>query len=324
MTGTLATRKPLTGYHLKLIALITMFIDHITVVLVPSGTVYLVLRGIGRISFPIYVFLIAEGCRYTSDRFKYAMRLGLFALISEIPYDMALYPKILEQTGWGWNFVGRTNVFYTLFFAVALIHVYEVLRRSWKAGLALIAGELCYTAGSGMFLEFLEHQGVIDWPLRRILLNILRFTFIPVLLLVCHILEKRLGEKKPMKISAAVAVLALLLPLLVAPALEGSYGMFGILVVCLVYLAKTRKWQCIFLALGMLYHYAWPQVLAASRGSEINMVSAVLWPVLALLSAVRIYFAYNGQRGKKAKWGFYAAYPAHLAILAAIRALLKV
>ena len=234
MTGTLATRKPLTGYHLKLIALITMFIDHITVVLVPSGTVYLVLRGIGRISFPIYVFLIAEGCRYTSDRFKYAMRLGLFALISEIPYDMALYPKILEQTGWGWNFVGRTNVFYTLFFAVALIHVYEVLRRSWKAGLALIAGELCYTAGSGMFLEFLEHQGVIDWPLRRILLNILRFTFIPVLLLVCHILEKRLGEKKPMKISAAVAVLALLLPLLVAPALEGSYGMFGILVVCLV------------------------------------------------------------------------------------------
>ena len=99
MTGTLATRKPLTGYHLKLIALITMFIDHITVVLVPSGTVYLVLRGIGRISFPIYVFLIAEGCRYTSDRFKYAMRLGAFALISEIPYDLALYPAVLGGAG---------------------------------------------------------------------------------------------------------------------------------------------------------------------------------------------------------------------------------
>ena len=106
-----------------------MFIDHITVVLVPSGTVYLVLRGIGRISFPIYVFLIAEGCRYTSDRFKYAMRLGAFALISEIPYDLALYPAVLEQTGWGWNFTWRTNVFYTLFFAVAIIHIYETLRR---------------------------------------------------------------------------------------------------------------------------------------------------------------------------------------------------
>lgn len=322
MTETLATRKPLTGYHLKLIALITMFIDHIGAAFLPQ--VWL-LRAIGRISFPIYVFLIAEGCRYTSDRFKYALRLGLFAFISEIPYDLALYPEILEQTGWGWNFVGRTNVFYTLFFAVALIHVYEVLRWTWKAGLAVIAGELCYTAGSGMFLEFLEHQGVIDWPLRWILLNILRAAFIPVLLLVSHILEKRLGGKKPVKISTATAVLALLLPLLVAPALEGSYGIFGILVICLVYLAKDRKWQCGILALLMGYYYLPPlRVICFQGAAAINIPYVLARVFFALLAAALIYFAYSGQRGRKAKWGFYAAYPVHLAILAAIRAVLKI
>ena len=136
MTETAALQKPMTGFHLKLIALTTMFIDHIGAVFFPQVTL---LRVIGRISFPLYAFLIAEGCRYTRNRGRYALGLGVFALISEIPYDLALHPEFLEYGLWGQNFLFQTNIFYTMFFAVASVHIFEVLRRrSWKAQLAAL------------------------------------------------------------------------------------------------------------------------------------------------------------------------------------------
>ena len=116
MPETAALQKPMTGFHLKLIALTTMFIDHIGAVFFPQVTL---LRVIGRISFPLYAFLIAEGCRYTRNRGRYALGLGAFALISELPYDLALHPEFLEYGLWGQNFLFQTNIFYTMFFAVA-------------------------------------------------------------------------------------------------------------------------------------------------------------------------------------------------------------
>lgn len=82
--------KPLTAFHLKVIALLTMIVDHTAATLVSVRLpVYPLLRGIGRIAFPIYAFLIAEGCRHTRSREKYLLRLGVFALISQVPFVMA-------------------------------------------------------------------------------------------------------------------------------------------------------------------------------------------------------------------------------------------
>ena len=75
----------LNGFHLKLIAICTMFIDHMGYTLFP-GVMWL--RCIGRAAFPIFCFLIAEGCVYTHDRKKYAARLLVFALLSEIPFNL--------------------------------------------------------------------------------------------------------------------------------------------------------------------------------------------------------------------------------------------
>ena len=73
----------LSGNQLKLIALITMTIDHIGAYLLPQ---YRILRIIGRISMPIYAFLIAEGCHYTKNKFKYLGLMAGLALVCQLVF----------------------------------------------------------------------------------------------------------------------------------------------------------------------------------------------------------------------------------------------
>ena len=73
----------LSGNQLKLIALITMTLDHIGVQLLPQ---YPILRLIGRLSLPIYAFLIAEGCHHTRNKFKYLALMATLALGCQLVY----------------------------------------------------------------------------------------------------------------------------------------------------------------------------------------------------------------------------------------------
>ena len=72
---------------LKLVACVTMLIDHTAVVFgLPMW-----LRMIGRLAFPIYCFLITEGIAHTRSPGRYFLRLGIMAVISEPIYDFVLY-----------------------------------------------------------------------------------------------------------------------------------------------------------------------------------------------------------------------------------------
>lgn len=112
----------MTSFILKIIAMVSMTLDHIGAVFPYSSPYYF--RAIGRAAFPIYAFLVSEGAGRSRSRLKYIRNLAMFALISEIPFDMAFRHEI--------NFFKDTNIFYTLFLAVSAIQVYELLKDKLK------------------------------------------------------------------------------------------------------------------------------------------------------------------------------------------------
>lgn len=114
----------ISGSSLKIIALFSMLIDHVGAVVVTRmiqcqmgglwlSDVYWLMRCIGRMAFPIYCFLLVEGYNHTKNKGKYAMRLFLFAIISEIPFDLALNQKVLEMQ--------HSNVFFTLLIGLLVL-----------------------------------------------------------------------------------------------------------------------------------------------------------------------------------------------------------
>lgn len=102
------------GTVLKLIAMATMLIDHIGDIFFPD---VFWMRFIGRIAMPIFSFCIAEGFSYTRDKKKYLLRLGIFALISELPFDLAFFRDFL--------YFGHQNVMVTFFLAVLMLMLWD-------------------------------------------------------------------------------------------------------------------------------------------------------------------------------------------------------
>lgn len=99
---------------LKIIAIVTMLIDHIGAVLFPE---VMILRIIGRLAFPIFTYLIVEGFFHTRDVKKYLIRLFIFGLISEVPFDLANFDTPL--------YMGYQNVFFNLALGLLAITIFE-------------------------------------------------------------------------------------------------------------------------------------------------------------------------------------------------------
>lgn len=126
----------LSGSWLKVIAMVSMTIDHCAIFLLrhdPDFTIalftvgskqiswYFLMRCIGRLAFPLFAFLLVEGFLHTSNRMKYGRNLLLFALLSEIPFDLARRGSL---------FAAGQNVFFTLF--LGFLALYAVDR--WESG----------------------------------------------------------------------------------------------------------------------------------------------------------------------------------------------
>jgi len=148
----------MSAFDLKIIALVAMFIDHFAVIfgwrLELVSEFVPMLRMVGRLTFPIFVYFIGVGFRHTSDIHKYLMRLGIFAIISEIPFDIALrnartYPEFPIV----WLEFGRQNVFFTLFLGLLAAYIFKKVFEDWRYAIVLplpFAGAIFVNADFGI------------------------------------------------------------------------------------------------------------------------------------------------------------------------------
>ena len=150
-----------TGNQLKMIAFILMLCDHIGFMLIENGVLYgqnpmywnmalqtaagqrwylaaRILRFLGRLSFPIFAFLTVEGFTHTKNIKNYILKLALFAVISEVTFDLAIkgvvwYPEY-------------QNVIFTLLFGVLTMYFIEKAGKKHTVIQFMIIGVFCGAA----------------------------------------------------------------------------------------------------------------------------------------------------------------------------------
>ena len=182
-------RKGISGSTLKLIAIITMLGDHIGAAILErimiakgfagstsveemrvfienNSTLYYMdmgLRLIGRISFPIFCFLLIEGFCHTHDVKKYLMRLFGFALLSEVPFDLAFSGKIFA--------LHYQNVFFTLFIGILVLTAFEWVHKKEMNQILQILCQLAAVA-VGITLTYLLR---VDYAIYGVLIIVLMY-----------------------------------------------------------------------------------------------------------------------------------------------------
>jgi hypothetical protein len=150
---------------LKLLAIISMFIDHVGYGLFPK---MMVLRYIGRLAFPIFAYHIAIGCQYTKDLHRYVLRLFWFALISQIPYTMYFRPS--------------PNIFFSLALGIMAIQAYKE-NKPWLALLVAFTAHFLGVSygiyGVMLMLFFYVWQNDLQKAILPIILITLTYCAVP-------------------------------------------------------------------------------------------------------------------------------------------------
>ncbi|MDR1558346.1 MAG: conjugal transfer protein TraX [Clostridiales bacterium] len=281
----------MSTFLLKLIALLVMIVDHTGVVFQPLFDVstYQLIRSIGRIAFPIFLFFVAEGCRRTSNIKLYLLRLGLFALITELPFDLALAsfnrtPDGIFDLG-AYNLMEDQNIFWTFFLGVLCVYLYREFNTGFKRLIYLMGIPLIVSL---VYLADSVYGYKIDYGAAGVL-----FVFI---LYILPYGDQEPGQ--PLRMSGL-----------------GKFLRIAALF-CLVFYLYIISWVDLDY-IGM--------ILAESGFS---MVIELL-PQLLSDYAVKLMFSacialfllsfYNNKRGMRLRWLFYAAYPLHLLVLGVIR-----
>ena len=155
-----------TSFSLHIMAMLFMLCDHLWGTIV-TGNDWL--TCIGRLTFPIYAFMIVEGYFHTKNLKKYVLRLLLFAVISEIPFNLAMGSSLF--------FPIHQNVLWSFLISIGFIHWNEKVKEKqlWKrilVGVATICiGYLVgiitfvdyYNAGIFMVLVFYFFRGKKWW-----------------------------------------------------------------------------------------------------------------------------------------------------------------
>ena len=151
----------LSSAFLHILAMMLMLCDHLWGTIVPGNDW---LTWIGRITFPLYAFLIVEGYLHTRSLRRYAMRLLVLALFSEIPFDLMLTGAVFYPF--------HQNVLWTLLLGLGLMHCNELAAKKQRLWLRLLTA-----AGTVLLAYVLGYAAMVDYYGAGIL-TVLTFYFL--------------------------------------------------------------------------------------------------------------------------------------------------
>lgn len=326
MEETLAVdnKKGVSGTALKIIALIAMFIDHFAAIFIsdylekaippdlsqeeyvalfnadPSlsqlNLLLVVMRLIGRFGFPLFAFLLVEGFEHTRSVRKYVLNMLVFALISELPFNLGFSSKLF--------YPGYQNVFFTLLLGLLCITFIRFFTETSKSNSrlaplfyvsAFLAGPtVTYFLFIGTWVGRLLSGALVKNGLNLPVLLIIIGASGLVTLLVFALAGSKWETAK--KNAFTGVIIPIFVFGLIAELLKTDYAAGGVLTIAVMYLLRKRR--KLAFGLGCL-------VLALMDPTE-AMAYFMLIPI----------GMYNGTRGMKInKYVFYAFYPVHIGLI---------
>lgn len=133
---TAPSRFDISAAVLHILAMVLMLMDHLWATLLPAQDW---LTCAGRVAFPIFAFMSVEGYFHTHNFKKYAQRMLLFAVLSEIPFDL--------MYGGTWFYPVHQNVIWTLLMGLLGIHLMETVRKKQKLWIYVLVSAGVVAAG---------------------------------------------------------------------------------------------------------------------------------------------------------------------------------
>lgn len=151
-------KRGIPGSTVKIIAVAAMLIDHVAAAILTRMVlreplryfmggaeeqlyyIVIAMRAVGRLGFPIFCFLLVEGFQKTRNVKKYVFRLGLFALISEIPFNLAFTGEFME--------FGYQNVYFTLLFGILALWGFDTVAKHCGSRALILCGDTAVLAAA--------------------------------------------------------------------------------------------------------------------------------------------------------------------------------
>ena len=155
------TKFGLTAAHLRILALFLMLLDHLWATVVPGNNW---MTYLGRMAFPIFAFQAAEGYHHTHDFKGYCKRLAIFALVSEIPFNLMIFSSPI--------FPFHQNVMLTLLLGLLACRVWDQRKLGWLALICLAAVLTFPDYGVMGVLTVLMFHALRDWKWAQLLMLI--------------------------------------------------------------------------------------------------------------------------------------------------------
>lgn len=310
-----ARKKGISGSTIKIIAVVAMLIDHIAAALltrmllirgfntimysndfekitqwvIENAALYysvMLMRMVGRLGFPIFCFLLVQGFQKTRSVKKYAMRMALFALISEIPFDLAISGTVMD--------FGYQNVYFTL-----LLGLLALCAIDWLAKQKFLPAVQWLLLAVGVAAPTV-YVLMMYWNAFTVLriAVVVCVAAVTVVALIRFLVKKGVTQTSQIFAGVAAAVVAMV----IADLLRTDYSGMGVLTIVAMYVFREKK------VISML-----------SGCIVLSLMSLSELPAFLTLIPIALY---NGERGLKMKYFFYAFYPVHLFLIWLIAALM--